>query len=170
MITIIKAKANDFEIIKDLAYRIWPDTYGAILSKQQLTFMLGAFYSVATLKDNVQNKGHHFLLVLDANKHVGFASYEHNYQRKLVTRLHKIYLLPEMQGKGIGKLIIDRVVAIAIQNKMTFISLNVNRSNKALTFYQKLGFKIISEEDIELDHGYMMEDYVMELQLTYKLE
>jgi hypothetical protein len=31
-----------------------------------------------------------------------------------------------------------------------------------VTFYQKLGFEIVGKEDIELDHGYLMEDYKLE--------
>jgi hypothetical protein len=39
--------------------------------------------------------------------------------------------------------------------------LNVNRFNKAVSF-EKLGFEIVGKEDIELDHGYLMEDYKLE--------
>jgi ribosomal protein S18 acetylase RimI-like enzyme len=42
---------------------------------------------------------------------------------------------------------------------------NVNRHNKALHFYEKYGFKIIREEDIDIGEGYFMNDYVMELKL-----
>jgi hypothetical protein len=45
------------------------------------------------------------------------------------------------------------------------MSLNFNRFNTALLFYQKLGFIIVREENIELDQGYIMEDYVMEKSL-----
>jgi ribosomal protein S18 acetylase RimI-like enzyme len=41
----------------------------------------------------------------------------------------------------------------------------VNRFNKAVSFYQKMGFEIVGEEDVELDHGYLMEDYKMEFKL-----
>jgi GNAT superfamily N-acetyltransferase len=65
--------------------------------------MLNAFYSEASLIDNVQNKGHFFLLVKEDHQSIGFSAYEHDYKNKEITRLHKIYLLPDMQGKGIGK-------------------------------------------------------------------
>jgi hypothetical protein len=42
------------------------------------------------------------------------------------------------------------------------LSLNVNRFNKAKEFYEKQGFKVSFEEDVELDFGYLMEDYRME--------
>jgi ribosomal protein S18 acetylase RimI-like enzyme len=40
--------------------------------------------------------------------------------------------------------------------------LNVNRYNPAKDFYEKLGFKIILEEDIPIGQ-YWMNDYVMRL-------
>ena len=43
--------------------------------------------------------------------------------------------------------------------------LNVNRHNKAISFYKKYGFDIIAEEDIDIGNGYYMNDYVMEKKL-----
>lgn len=162
MITISNATSKDFKIIKDIAYATWPDVYGTILSKEQLNFMLAASYSEETLSDNMINKKHHFILVYEEAICLGFASYEHDYLGKKETRLHKIYLLPEAQGKGAGSALIDVVVAYATENDSKSISLNVNRFNNACTFYQKMGFTIVGEEDIEIGHGYLMEDYKME--------
>jgi len=166
MITIIEAALTDLPIIKDLAYKIWPSTYGAILSEKQIVYMLASFYSDECLKENVIDKGHRFLLVKKDEKPIGFAAYEHNYLNQLVTRVHKVYMLPETQGKGYGKLVFDRIDTIAMDNKMETISLNVNRFNTALRFYQKLGFVIVREENIALDHGYLMEDYVLEKKIV----
>jgi GNAT superfamily N-acetyltransferase len=165
MITITEATSNDFKTIQDIAHQTWPETYGDILSKEQLDYMLGAFYSEAALSDNVNTKGHYFLLAKENEVVLGFAAYEHNYQENNRTRIHKIYILPQTQGKGIGKRLIEYIEKLAIENHSEALSLNVNRFNKALTFYQKIGFEIITEENIEIGHGYLMEDYVMEKSL-----
>ncbi|WP_413997974.1 N-acetyltransferase family protein [Flavobacterium sp. W1B] len=162
MITIREAQSKDFKTIQEIAYKTWPDVYGKILSAAQLDYMLKAFYSLETLTDNVFNKGHHFILAFEGDFCLGFASFQHDYLDKKVTRLHKIYLLPAAQGKGAGKQLVDAVINYAKENHSTVISLNVNRFNKALTFYQKLGFEIVGEENVKLEHGYLMEDYKME--------
>lgn len=162
MIEIVTATANDYRTIRDIAYQTWPIAYGEILSKAQLDYMLEAFYNEDVLKDSVANKGHHFILAKEDEETLGFASYEHHYNQKAQTKIHKIYILPETQGKGIGKRLIDFVENVAGENHSTSLSLNVNRFNKALSFYQKMGFEITTEVNIELDHGYLMEDYVME--------
>jgi GNAT superfamily N-acetyltransferase len=165
MLQISEATTKDLKTIRDIAYGSWPATYGEILSKEQIDYMLDLFYSDETLTENLNKKSHHFILVHDNSTCIGFASYEHNYSDKNVTRLHKIYLLPEAQGKGAGKLLIDTIENLSKVNHSEAISLNVNKFNKALSFYQKNGFEIVSEEDIELDFGYLMEDYIMEKKL-----
>jgi ribosomal protein S18 acetylase RimI-like enzyme len=162
MIKIVTATANDYQTIQNIAHQTWPIAYGEILSKEQLDYMLDAFYNEDILKDSVANKGHYFVLAKEGEETLGFASYEHHYNQKQQTKIHKIYILPETQGKGIGKTLIDFVENAAKENNSTVLSLNVNRFNKALHFYQKLGFEIVEEVNIELDHGYLMEDYVME--------
>ncbi len=161
MINIIKATAADFKLISEIAHKTWPLTYGEILSQVQLDYMLDAFYSDAALRENLENR-HQFILAKEGEITFGFASFENNYQNKKSTKIHKIYILPEAQGKGIGKVLIDEIAQFAKENNSNTLILNVNRFNKALTFYQKLGFEIIEEIDIELEHGYLMEDYVME--------
>jgi ribosomal protein S18 acetylase RimI-like enzyme len=46
------------------------------------------------------------------------------------------------------------------------MQLNVNRYNKSVHFYEKQGFTIIRQEDIDIGSGYFMNDFVMELPLS----
>ena len=45
------------------------------------------------------------------------------------------------------------------------VHLNVNRYNKALSFYKHLGMRILTEGDFALGNGYYMNDYIMCLDL-----
>ena len=165
MISISEAKPSDFPVIREIAQITWPVAYGTIISKAQLDYMLEKFYSDATLNDNFSTKNHRFLLVKENSICLGFASYEHHFLGENKTRLHKIYMLPDSQRKGAGKLLLAEVEKLALENNDTIISLNVNRFNSALHFYQKLGFEKVGEEDIELDFGYLMEDYILKKRL-----
>lgn len=164
MITITEATAQEFKTIQEIAHIAWPFTYKDILSKTQIEYMLDLFFSDVAMHTCLAN-GHHFLIVQQSNEPIGFASYEPHYQNKKQTRLHKLYLLPETQGKGTGQLLIQAVENKAKENNDQTISLNVNRFNKAYLFYLKNGFQIISEENLEIGKGYFMEDYKMEKQL-----
>lgn len=165
MISIEKAAISDLNVVRDIAYKTWPDTYGEIVSAAQIDYMLGSLYCVETLSANVTEKNHHFLLVKEGHNYLGFASYEHHYNAGPVTKIHKIYILPEAQGKGVGKMLINKVVDLVKEAGIEKLRLNVNRHNKAISFYRKLDFAIVAEEVIPLDHGYVMDDYIMEKQI-----
>jgi diamine N-acetyltransferase len=150
------ATLTDIPTIKKLAWDIWPAAYGAILSDEQLTYMLELIYSEEALQK--QFKTQTFLLAYHNEEPIGYASYQ-QYEQKL--KLHKIYVLPNTQGKGYGKQLLHYVMQTAISLKCNTLYLNVNKYNKALQFYQKQGFTIIAEEVIDIGSGYVMDDFVL---------
>lgn len=165
MITITQAVPKDILKIQKIAYLTWPATYGKILSKEQLDYMLDMIYSEEALRIEFEKNEQLFYLISKDYTTLGFTAVEHHYKGAAVTRIHKIYLLPETQGKGIGKKVIEKIRKLAMQNQSTSLSLNVNRNNSALDFYKKLGFEITEEVNIAIGNGYLMEDYVMEKRL-----
>lgn len=160
-ITISEAGLNDINTIQKITNSTWPITYGEILSKEQLKYMLDLFYSDEALTRQIESKEQMFYLISDSESTIGFIGIEHHYNSEPVTKIHKIYLLPETQGKGYGKQVFDFIEKLALENKAKALLLNVNRYNTALNFYKKLGFEIIEEVNIEIGNGYLMEDYVM---------
>lgn len=162
MITISEATAKDIKIIQEIIYKTWPITYGKILSKEQLDYMLDLIYSDQALNDQFKKKEQLFYLISEDEANLGLIGIEHNYKGQAVTKIHKIYLLPETQGKGIGKKVVAEIEKLALENHSKALSLNVNRFNSALNFYEKIGFKIIDEVNIDIGNGFFMEDYVME--------
>lgn len=161
---IRKAGIEDFQIINDLALKTWYNTYDKILSEEQIKYMLDMMYSITAITEQIAVKGHHFLLLSEEEKHLGFASYEVNYLSG-VTKLHKLYVLPETQGRGAGRLLIAKIEEAAASNGNDTVSLNVNRYNPAVNFYLKNGYVKAGEEDINIGNGYLMEDFIMEKNL-----
>jgi ribosomal protein S18 acetylase RimI-like enzyme len=72
-----------------------------------------------------------------------------------------LYILPQFQGLYIGHQLLDFVSQITIEAGGNSLTLNVNRYNSAKLFYEKQGFTVLKTEDIALDFGYVMEDYVL---------
>jgi len=158
---VLHADKSQLHTVRDLAYKIWPDAYGEILSEAQLDYMLENFYAIPALEAQMDNH-HVFLLAEENGIFYGFAAYEVNCNNLGKTKLHKIYVLPETQGKGVGKLLLAEVENAALKAGNSHLFLNVNRYNSAQEFYKRLGFEIVYEEDIEIGNGYLMEDFVME--------
>lgn len=161
MITITEATIEDIAKIQEIANITWPITYGEILTAEQLNYMLDLIYSDEALTRQIQNKEQLFYLISDSESIIGFVGIEHHYKNEAITKIHKIYLLPETQGKGYGKIVFNSIEKLALENNSNELLLNVNRFNTALNFYKKLGFEIKETVDIEIGNGYLMEDYVM---------
>jgi ribosomal protein S18 acetylase RimI-like enzyme len=162
MITIQNNTDQNFTSIRAIAKEVWPIAYGAILSKEQLDYMMDMMYSVSALQQQFE-KGHHFILAVEDEIPVGFAAYEFNANGTSKTKIHKIYILSSQQSKGIGKILIDYITESARKNNQEALFLNVNKHNVAQHFYRKLGFDISYEEVIDIGHGYVMDDFVMEI-------
>lgn len=159
--TISVATREQLVEVQKLAQIIWPATYGSILSQEQFDYMMEMMYSLSSLEKQLES-GKVFLLVEDEKRFVGFASYELHIESSNTTKIHKLYVLPETQGKGIGRKFIDYIKEISINENDEFLQLTVNRHNKAKDFYLKYGFKITEEKVFEIGNGYVMDDYVME--------
>lgn len=154
----------DFSTITSIAQRTWPDTFGDILSEEQIAYMLDMMYSEAALEEQITEKGHRFLLLKEAEEAVAYASYQIDYLTD-TTKIHKLYCLPATQGKGYGKALILTVAKLAREKGQKRLRLDVNYQNKAVGFYHYLGFVTVDRIDTNIGNGYLMEDYVMEMEL-----
>jgi ribosomal protein S18 acetylase RimI-like enzyme len=162
-LVIRDADLEDIPTIGYLAQQIWPGTYQEILGIAQLQYMMDLIYSPNSLQQQMVKQKHHFLVVELDEEPVGFASYS-PLKEEGIYKLHKLYVHPKTQGKGIGKTLVDYIVD-QLPRKARALRLNVNRHNKAKNFYEKIGFSIVKEEDIDIGNQYFMNDYVMEKQL-----
>lgn len=165
MAEIIVGNATHIPVIVEIAETTWAKTYGTILAAEQMRYMLDTIYAAETLLRVMQDGSQKFLLIKEKNGYAGFAAYGKRHDEPGVFKLHKIYVLPNNQGKGYGKLLIDAVKQQLVSQKVAALDLNVNRYNPAQDFYKKLGFKIIREEDVPIGQ-YFMNDYVMRLEFA----
>jgi len=102
-----------------------------------------------------------FLLAQEENSYYDYASYEVDYLHTPKTKIRKIYILPQSQRKGVGKALMNEIKTIARSNNQHCLTLNANRNNNAVKFYERLGFVIVGEENIPIGNGFFMEDFIM---------
>lgn len=162
MVHIIDGNEEHIGTIVEIAKKTWSVTYASILGADQLQYMLQTIYSTTELKKVMQNGSQKFLIVKDNHGFQGFASFGVRPENPSVCKLHKLYVLPNNQGKGYGKILMEEVKRRILEQGIKTLDLNVNRYNPAKAFYEKLGFKIIREEDVPIGE-YFMNDYVMRL-------
>lgn len=158
-----KAGRDNISLIQKLIYEIYPATYGEILSQEQINFMLGKSYSAEGLEQSMRSGQDFYLLYDSGQQPLGFIALQT--KSGAVLRIEKLYLLPEIQGKGCGKLLANFAVEEAKKRKLMVLELNVNRRNKAYYFYLKQGFEVASEVDIPY-FGFVLDDYVMQKEVS----
>lgn len=160
-IEITPLERKDVKIVHDLAHIIWPPTFKDILIPQQIDYMLELMYTEESLKSQI-DEGCKMFVIQIKHKPSGYLSIEHNKENSGRTKIHKIYLLPESQGTGAGRIIMDFASDQALKMGDKAIYLNVNKYNQAIGFYEHYGFEKKFMEDIDIGGGYLMEDWVME--------
>jgi ribosomal protein S18 acetylase RimI-like enzyme len=159
MILLKKATEADLPTIQEIAKVTWGPTYTHIIGEEQVEYMLGKMYNIGALQEQLA-QGHKFLIAEQGAKKVGFASYSRDEGDAF--HLHKLYVLPEAHGQGVGKLLMNEVLNKVRMEGGKHLRLNVNRYNKAKDFYESAGFKIKESVDNEIGNGFLMNDYIME--------
>jgi GNAT superfamily N-acetyltransferase len=157
--TFSTASISDIPLIRDLAEKTWWPTYGPLQPKDKVEYLL----------KNVMSSGEQeFILVWDEGQAKGFASFGSLALKPGVIKIHKLYVLPAIHGKGYGRGLLEeikrRVRANVGPGSPRQLELNVYRRNPALTFYEKMGFSIIGEVNEPVGE-FFFEDYVMQLSL-----
>ncbi|RZK68678.1 MAG: GNAT family N-acetyltransferase [Pedobacter sp.] len=160
MIILRKAKEEDIEVIQDIANSTWYNTYADYLSAEQIEYMLDKMYNKGVLLSQFQ-EGHVFLMAQENDKDMGYAGFSILDPEAASYKLHKLYVLPEMHGKGVGKILVNEVMNLVRDLGGKSIELNVNRNNKAADFYISAGFEIKETVNLDIGEGYFMNDYVM---------
>ena len=170
---IFPASVNDIPVIQHIASLTWPHAYAEILTPGQVGYMLNMMYSSSTLRTQMEEEGHHFFVLYKNSEPVGFAGissvdYTNNQQeeKKNCWKLHKLYVLPNLQKSGAGKALMEKCMSLAKQNNGDLLILNVNRQNPAYHYYLAKGFEVLEEVNVDIGEGFYMNDYVMGKPLT----
>lgn len=154
---LTSATIENIPLIQSIARTTWPTTFGNILTKEQISYMLDMMYHTGTLKQQILNPNYHYYLI---NKDAGFAALELHYEGTSISKIHKLYIRPVHQGKGLGYQTIVQLETISRFAGDKAHILNVNKTNPATRFYEKSGFHRWKSEVIDIGNGYVMDDYV----------
>jgi GNAT superfamily N-acetyltransferase len=163
---LIKATKADLPTIHDMAQVTFRHTYREMLSPDQIDYMMEWMYALPSLEKQL-NDGHVYYIAMLGDEPCGYVSVQYEGDTsdgKAQFHLHKIYIMPAHQGKGLGRILFNQVLDFAKNTascKPITIELNMNRDNPALHFYQHLGLKILRSGDFHIGNGYYMNDYIL---------
>ncbi len=145
-----------------LAESIWWQCYPPIIGAEQVHYMLGRGYSLPALREQLR-AGVRFRLLVAGVRTIGFFAWE-PLEREAF--LDKLYLLPEYHGVGLGRMMLAAVADEAVGTGLEAVNLRVNRHNApAIRAYRRAGFAVVAEDVKSIGGGFVMDDYLMRLQL-----
>lgn len=166
MLTLYKATMEDCELIREMAALVFPATYREILSGEQLDYMFEWMYSPESIRKQMETDHHVYFIACKEGEPCGYMSVEQ--QDENLFHLQKIYVLPNFQGLHIGYFLFRAAIDYIkeIHPSPCLMELNVNRHNKALHFYERMGMRKLREGDFHIGNGYYMNDYIMGLDIV----
>ena len=108
------------------------DIFSASLNKNEIFDRLAFKYYENGIVFKVQYK----------NKIVGFAAFYANDFVNMTAFISMIILKKSFQGKGIGSILLEKIIDRSVYQNMNQLRLEVNNNNfSAIGFYKKHGFK-----------------------------
>lgn len=147
--------------VHDLAHMIWPQVYPGIISQEQIDYMLRLRYNLEVLTSDVESKGVRYALIHHQKLAVGFVAFEPRIADG-ESFLHKLYILPEAAGKGIGAAALNWVSEQSKALDLKQVRLLVNKHNhQAVRAYLRNGFVFEKDVVTDIGDGFVMDDFSM---------
>jgi|WetSurMetagenome_2_1015567.scaffolds.fasta_scaffold205583_2 diamine N-acetyltransferase len=148
-VTLRNWTKKDFPIIKNILLTTWKETYSFIPEKDILTHF-GKFYcddKLIEILNDPYSKG--ILAEVNSIPAGWLKSFEDIINKKFF--ISSLYVLPEFQGYGLGKKLLNEACTIAYQKQFKKVWLGVMKQNvKALEWYKNLGFVFVEEEPFQM--------------------
>ncbi len=155
---------SSLQIIRDIAADIWPKTFASILSAEQISYMMQMMYAPSVMEKELDD-GFNFEIIKINNTPAGYFSWS-KYDLPRTAKLHKLYLLEQFHGQGVGSKMLDQVAMRAKEAGFSKLRLNVNKYNdKAIRAYRRNNFTTVEAVKIDIGGGFFMDDFVMEKEL-----
>ena len=163
--TITAATETDLPALADLAGVIWRKCYPGIISDAQISYMLAGMYAPDILCSELR-LGIRFYRLFVSSQFAGFASIGPANEAATI-KLHKLYLLSDYHGQGLGSLLLKHCEAEACKLGGNRLILSVNKHNaRAITAYQRNGFKVVQSVVVDIGGGFVMDDFIMTKELS----
>jgi diamine N-acetyltransferase len=159
-LTFRRATADDIPRLRELAEKIWRTSYAEMITARQMDYMLGWMYSAVKIEEEL-SAGVGWEVAALEDRAVGYLACTAEPSASRL-KLDKLYLLPELQGRGFGQQMLARVFQIADAFGTREVWLQVNKRNaRAIRSYERAGFRIERSAVFDIGEGFAMDDFIM---------
>ncbi len=150
--------------VAELAEKIWHECFVDIITVGQIDYMVEKYQSLNAMTEQVENQKYTYFAVREDGELCGYIGVKPESDDRFF--LSKLYLRKDKRGRGIARLMLDRVFEEAGSLGKKSVYLTVNKHNDhAIDVYKAVGFKIIDEAVTDIGNGYVMDDYIFSYEL-----
>jgi ribosomal protein S18 acetylase RimI-like enzyme len=163
------ARPDDIVELAEMGSHTFTVTYGHTVEPDQLVKFLKNNYSPEAITAELANPSKDMIIATngEAGNIMGFALLTRGTSEPCIEHLQhiielqRLYVHPDFQKKGVGKLLVARSESIARQERFSYIWLGVwENAHKAITVYERLGYKRVGEHDFKIGN-IVHKDHVM---------
>lgn len=163
LIDFIKVNDKNLKELAKLASKIWHEYWTAILTEEQIDYMVEKFQSLDAMKKQIADENYSYYFIKENEMNIGYFGISNNTNCMF---LSKLYILKEYRKKGIGKFAFQKIKELTTKENFNTIRLTVNKYNTdTITAYKKWGFKVTDAVVTDIGSGFVMDDYIMEYSL-----
>jgi diamine N-acetyltransferase len=169
-LTIRYATENDAALIADISRQTFYETFAPLNTKVDMDIFMNVQFTRGRLMLEVGQPENIFLLAYKDEEISGYVKLRDTklpkgLDSKNAMEIARLYAMPAMIGKGVGKVLMQKSIDIALEKKKDTIWLGVWKENKkAIDFYTKWGFAIFGECDFILGND-LQKDWLMKKKL-----
>jgi ribosomal protein S18 acetylase RimI-like enzyme len=163
---IREAVAGDIECLAAIGHRLFIAAYGHISGAEDLAAHVDDYFSERAVATELECDGVRYLLAIDGKAIVGFLKLRRNEVPKSVPaetalEVQQLYVSPDQQRRGIGRMLMDRAVGIAHEVSVQGLWLSVwEEADWAIRFYQRYGYQTVGTTDFWLGDSHY-NDFLM---------
>jgi len=156
MIEIREAVFSDVAAMREVAIQSYVDTFAEVNTPENMSAFLNDAYSQSKLEDEFHQHGSKLYLACEGDRVAGFLRLRISEEvaDKLgsnTIELQRLYIHKDFQNQKVGRMLMQKAIDYAIENKFEWIWLGVWEQNfNAQRFYAKWGFEKFGEHVFQM--------------------
>ena len=167
MTSIVKAKAEDYQLLADIGSVSFIESHGNSASAADIDKYINEKYSYDAIKEELSDTKNIYHIIYHDQQPAGFSKIILNVPHtniilKNVTKMERIYLLKEFYGMRSGYELFKFNLVLSKMNNQSGMWLYVWKKNqRAVSFYKKAGFKVIGSHDFKISDAHSNPNHQM---------
>ncbi len=161
---LVLVKEGERVALAEYIAQLWHAAYDELLGKEQVDYMTAHFQSAGAIAGQIAEDNYIYFYITERGKKRGYVAVVPEPSRLF---LSKLYLDPDLYGRGLGQTILGEIAHMARRLGLDSVYLTVNKGNaRAIRAYEKFGFVRTDSAVTDIGNGFVMDDYVYEYKLA----